>query len=371
VGDRPQVVGNRDAFDVGEELERVGLGFQPLAFDLFLLGFGFFAEPAQRFDDRVGVFLFLGAEEAGVGQGAAAQQRQGAVVGADRGQLAGEDVVEDLGVAGLVDSGRRRAPTAAAAPRNDQRQRGDNQADDWVPGHGEAAKPMSKDSAKALAALAEEVHACRRCPRLVEWREAQAADPPRRYRGEDYWAKPLDGFGDPEARVVIVGLAPAAHGANRTGRMFTGDRSGEWLYAALHRADYANRPESKHRGDGLQLRDAYITAVVRCPPPANRPTTGERDNCLPYLERELQLLERCRVIVALGSFAWDGVLRTARALGAEVPRPKPRFGHGAEADLGRWQLLGCFHPSQQNTFTGKLTVPMIDAAFERARELAG
>jgi uracil-DNA glycosylase family 4 len=230
---------------------------------------------------------------------------------------------------------------------------------------------MSKGSGKALANLAGEIHRCRRCPRLVAWREAAAADPPRRYRGEEYWAKPLDGFGDPAARVAIVGLAPAAHGANRTGRMFTGDRSGEWLYAALHRAGYANRAESVRRGDPLRLRDAYVTAVNRCPPPANKPTPAERDNCLAYLERELQLLERCRVIVALGSFAWDGALRTAKALGAEIPRPRPRFGHGAEADLGRWQLLGCFHPSQQNTFTGKLTVPMIDAAFARARELAG
>ncbi len=230
---------------------------------------------------------------------------------------------------------------------------------------------MSKSDAEALAALAAEVHGCRRCPRLVAWREASAADPPRRYRGEDYWAKPLDGFGDPQARVAIVGLAPAAHGANRTGRMFTGDRSGEWLYAALHRAGYANQAHSEHRGDGLRLSDVYVTAVNRCPPPANKPTPQERDNCLPYLERELPLLERCRVIVALGAFAWDGVLRTARALGAEVSRPRPRFGHGAEADLGRWRLLGCFHPSQQNTFTGKLTVPMIDATFARARELAG
>jgi uracil-DNA glycosylase len=229
---------------------------------------------------------------------------------------------------------------------------------------------MSSGRGRALAVLAAEIHECRRCPRLVEWREACAADPPRRYRGEDYWARPLDGFGDPDARVAIVGLAPAAHGANRTGRMFTGDRSGEWLFAALHRAGYANQAESERRDDGLRLDDAYVTATVRCAPPANKPTTEERDNCLPYLERELELLDRCRVIVALGSFGWDGALRAARSLGIDVPRPKPRFGHGAEADLGRWHLLGCFHPSQQNTFTGKLTVPMIDAAFARARELA-
>jgi uracil-DNA glycosylase len=229
---------------------------------------------------------------------------------------------------------------------------------------------MNSGCGKELARLATEIHACRRCPRLVEWREACAADPPRRYRGEDYWARPLDGFGDSAARVAIVGLAPAAHGANRTGRMFTGDRSGEWLYAALHRAGYANQAESERRGDSLRLDDAYVTAVVRCAPPDNKPSTEERDNCIPYLERELELLQRCRVIVALGSFAWDGALRVARELGADVPRPKPRFGHGAEADLGRWQLLGCFHPSQQNTFTGKLTVPMIDSAFARARELA-
>jgi uracil-DNA glycosylase len=228
---------------------------------------------------------------------------------------------------------------------------------------------MSSPPGKALAALAREVHACRRCPRLVEWREACAADPPRRHRGEEYWARPLEGFGDPAARLAIVGLAPAAHGANRTGRMFTGDRSGEWLYAALHRAGYATRPESVRREDGLRLREAYVTAVVRCAPPANKPTPAERDTCLPYLERELELLGRCRAILALGAFAWDGVLRAARALGTEVPRPRPRFGHGAEAELGRWALLGCFHPSQQNTFTGKLTVPMIDAVFTRAREL--
>jgi uracil-DNA glycosylase family 4 len=221
----------------------------------------------------------------------------------------------------------------------------------------------------SFAALAAEIHGCRHCPRLVEWREERAADPPRRYRGEDYWARPLDGFGDPAARLAIVGLAPAAHGANRTGRMFTGDRSGDWLYAALHRAGYANQPASEHRDDGLRLSDAYVTAVVRCAPPANRPQPDERDNCLPYLERELELLASCRTIVALGSFAWDGALRAIRALGGELPRPKPRFGHGAEAQAGRWALLGCYHPSQQNTFTGRLSEPMLDAVFARAREL--
>jgi uracil-DNA glycosylase family 4 len=227
------------------------------------------------------------------------------------------------------------------------------------------------DSAARLESLAAEVHACRRCPRLVEWREAAAADPPRRFRGEDYWARPVAGFGDPAAGVAIVGLAPAAHGANRTGRMFTGDRSGDWLYAALHRAGLANQPESIRAGDGLRLHDAYVTAIVRCAPPANKPLPEERDNCLPYIERELELLERSRVIVALGAFAWDGALRAIRALGGEVPKPRPRFGHGAEAQAGRWTLLGCYHPSQQNTFTGKLTEEILDEVFERARKLAG
>ncbi len=222
-----------------------------------------------------------------------------------------------------------------------------------------------------LDRLSDAVTKCRRCPRLVEWREACAADPPRRYRGERYWARPLPGFGDPAARLVVVGLAPAAHGANRTGRMFTGDRSGEWLYAALHRGGYANRPVSERPGDGLELRDAYITAVVRCAPPANKPTTDERDACLEWLAAELPLLERARVLLALGAFAWDGALRALRAIGHEAPRPRPRFGHGAEAEVGPFKLLGSFHPSQQNTFTGKLTREMLDGVFARAGALTG
>jgi len=222
----------------------------------------------------------------------------------------------------------------------------------------------------SLGQLSDEIHSCRLCPRLVEWRQASAAQPPRRYREERYWARPVSGFGDPQAKLAIVGLAPAAHGANRTGRMFTGDRSGDWLYAALHRAGYASRPDSTDRADGLRLRGAYVTAVVRCAPPANKPTPAERDNCLPYLSRELQLLARCRTIVALGAFGWDGALRALRALGTATPRPRPGFGHGAEAAIGEWTLVGCYHPSQQNTFTGRLTEPMLDRIFERALEIA-
>ncbi len=229
--------------------------------------------------------------------------------------------------------------------------------------------------ADSLAALDREITSCTRCPRLVEWRERSAAEPPRRYRGETYWARPLPGFGDQRARIVIVGLAPAAHGGNRTGRIFTGDRSGDWLFAALHRAGLANQPTSVSRDDGLRLRGAYICAVNRCPPPQNRPTTEERDNCLPYLVRELRLMRSAHVLIALGSFAWTGTLLAVAELGAELPRPRPRFGHGAEAEIAdgsrTWSLLGCFHPSQQNTFTGKLTEPMMDEVFARARELAG
>ena len=222
-----------------------------------------------------------------------------------------------------------------------------------------------------LEALHRRIVACTKCPRLVAWREEAAANPPRRYAGEEYWARPLPGFGDPRARIVLVGLAPAAHGGNRTGRIFTGDRSGDWLFAALYRCGLANQPTSVRAGDGLRLRDAYVTAVNRCAPPANRPTPQERDNCLPYLVEELGLLERARVLVALGSFAWDGALRALRGRGVEVPRPKPRFGHGTECRAGDYTLLGCFHPSQQNTFTGKLTEAMLDEAFGRAKELAG
>jgi uracil-DNA glycosylase family 4 len=226
-------------------------------------------------------------------------------------------------------------------------------------------------SARAIEELARTVAACAACPRLVDWRSEAASTPPRRYRGEKYWARPVPGFGDPAARLLVVGLAPAAHGGNRTGRMFTGDRSGDWLYGALHRAGFANQPTSTDRDDGLRLADAYVTAVVRCAPPANRPTTTERDTCIPYLVAELALLERARVIVALGAFAWDGVLRALAAAGEPIPRPKPRFGHGAEAAVGRYGLVGTYHPSQQNTFTGKLTTEMLDGVFARARDLLG
>ena len=204
----------------------------------------------------------------------------------------------------------------------------------------------------------------------MAWRETAALDPPRRYKGQQYWARPLAGFGEAKARLVVVGLAPAAHGGNRTGRIFTGDRSGDMLFGALHRAGYANQAESSHPGDGLRLSDAYVAAVVRCPPPGNRPTPAERDNCLPYLVRELRLLRRARVLLALGSFAWDGILLALARLDVPTPRPKPRFRHGAEAQLPRYTLLGCFHPSQQNVFSGKLTAAMIDAVLARARELS-
>jgi uracil-DNA glycosylase family 4 len=217
-----------------------------------------------------------------------------------------------------------------------------------------------------LAALEREIIDCRRCPRLVEWREQVAREKRAAYRDETYWGRPIPGFGDPAARVLVLGLAPAAHGGNRTGRIFTGDRSGDFLFAALHRAGFANQPTSISRDDGLALDDCFITAAVRCAPPANRPLPAERDNCQSWLEAELALLPALRVVVCLGSFAWDSALRV---LGGTAPRPRPRFGHATEADAGPWILLGCYHPSQQNTFTGKLTPAMMDAVFSRAREL--
>ena len=229
---------------------------------------------------------------------------------------------------------------------------------------------MTTDTRKQLLALERRITSCRKCPRLVAWREAAAADPPRRYRGELYWQRPVPGFGDPEARIVVVGLAPAKDGGNRTCRVFTGDRSGDWLFGSLHRTGFANQPISVARDDGLKLRGCFVSAVVRCAPPGNRPTTEERDTCLPYLVSELELLPRARVLVALGAFAWDGALRALAALGHPAPTPKPKFGHGAEAGIGPYTLLGSYHVSQQNTFTGKLTEPMLDAVFTRAGKLA-
>jgi uracil-DNA glycosylase len=221
-----------------------------------------------------------------------------------------------------------------------------------------------------LRELDREVVACRRCPRLVAWREEVARVKRASFASEEYWGKPLPGFGDPSAAVLVIGLAPAAHGGNRTGRIFTGDRSGDWLFGSLYRTGFANQPTSVARDDGLELSDAYVAAAVRCAPPANKPTPRERDNCLPYLAREVRLLESVSVIVTLGSFAWDATLRVLADLGLPKRRPRPRFGHGAEVEIDRFTLIGCFHPSQQNTFTGKLTEPMTDAVFTRARELA-
>ncbi len=228
-----------------------------------------------------------------------------------------------------------------------------------------------------LDELACEISDCRRCPRLVAWREQAARERKAAFARERYWGRPVPGFGDPRARVLLLGLAPAAHGANRTGRMFTGDRSGDFLYGAMWRAGLASQPTSTGRGDGLRLRDAWVTAAVRCPPPANRPSPGERDECLPWSVRELGLLKGVRVIVCLGGFAWDGALRLDAAVAAAagldlvaVPRPRPRFAHGGEHAGNRYELIGCYHPSQQNTFTGRLTERMIDAVLARARALA-
>jgi len=221
----------------------------------------------------------------------------------------------------------------------------------------------------ALAELTEEIVACRRCTRLVAWRERVAREKVARFRDEAYWGKPLPGFGDPDARILIIGLAPAAHGGNRTGRVFTGDASGDFLWAALHAVGLANRPSSRRADDGLALSDAYVAAAVRCAPPANKPTIAERDNCAPYLARELAILDRVSVLVPLGRFGWDAALRALASLGHPA-RPRPPFGHGARATVGPYRLVGSYHPSQQNTFTGRLTAAMLRDVFARAGEVA-
>jgi uracil-DNA glycosylase family 4 len=220
-----------------------------------------------------------------------------------------------------------------------------------------------------LEEIQERVVRCRRCPRLVEWRERVAREKRASFASEEYWGRPVPGFGDPAARVYVLGLAPAAHGGNRTGRVFTGDRSGDWLFASMYRTGFASQPESVGLGDGLRLIDAWVAAAVRCAPPANKPLPAERDNCLPYAREELSVMgSSVRVIVCLGGFAWEAACRLYGV------RPRPKFGHGEEFPMdgpnGALTLLGCFHPSQQNTFTGKLTVPMTDAVFTRAAELA-
>ena len=222
----------------------------------------------------------------------------------------------------------------------------------------------------ALAALTEEIVACRRCPRLVEWRERVGREKVARFRDETYWGRPVPGFGDPEARILIVGLAPAAHGGNRTGRVFTGDASGDFLFPALHEVGLADRPVSRRADDGLTLIDAYIAAAVRCAPPANKPLPSERDNCAPYLARELALLNEVRVIVALGAYAWESAFRAIATVTGEDVRPRPRFGHGAAARAGAYVVVGSYHPSQQNTFTGRLTPAMLRSVLETGVQLA-
>ena len=236
--------------------------------------------------------------------------------------------------------------------------------------------PRLAAGAASLAGVDSLLVECRACPRLVAWREAVALEKRASFRDQDYWGRPVPGFGDPQARILIVGLAPAAHGANRTGRMFTGDRSGDFLFAALHRAGFANQPTAVSIDDGLRLTGVRISAPVKCAPPANKPTPQERRRCAPWLARELQLMSPVRVLITLGAFGWGALLATLADLGWQVPRPSPRFGHGSEVRLtapdGREvALLGCFHVSQQNTFTGKLTPAMLDDVLQRAAQLSG
>ena len=218
----------------------------------------------------------------------------------------------------------------------------------------------------ALAGLTAEIVECRRCPRLVEWRERVARDKVARFRDEAYWGRPVPGFGDPDARILIVGLAPAAHGGNRTGRVFTGDASGDFLFRAMHDAGLATQPTSRRADDGLRLTGAYVAAAVRCAPPDNKPLPSERDNCAPYLARELALLTEVRVLLALGGYAWESAFRAVAATSGHDARPRPRFGHGAKARAGRFTIIGSYHPSQQNTFTGRLTESMLRDVLRQA-----
>ncbi|HET6230758.1 MAG TPA: uracil-DNA glycosylase [Longimicrobiaceae bacterium] len=219
-----------------------------------------------------------------------------------------------------------------------------------------------------LKVVNAEVAECRLCPRLVEWRERVGVEKKRAFREWDYWARPVPGFGDPAARLLVLGLAPAAHGANRTGRMFTGDRSGDWLFAALHRAGFANQPTSAHRDDGLALTGAYVTSAVKCAPPDNKPLPGERDACFAFIRRELALLTELRAVLCLGGFAWEQAIRVLRDAGYAIPTPLPKFGHGATARVEPGlTLIGSYHPSQQNTFTGRLTEAMLDDVMALAR----
>jgi len=224
--------------------------------------------------------------------------------------------------------------------------------------------PKPSRPSRVLVELHDEIVDCGRCERLVEWREMAATEKRASYRDEEYWGRGVPGFGDPMAKVLVLGLAPAAHGANRTGRIFTGDRSGDWLYRAMYRAGFANQPTSTHRGDGLRLVGAWVTSAVKCAPPDNKPSTDERDTCLPFLRREIAALSRLRVVVCLGAFAYEAACREFSV------KPRPKFGHGVEAESPSGVSLVCsFHPSQQNTFTGRLTEPMFDAIFERVAEL--
>ena len=242
-----------------------------------------------------------------------------------------------------------------------------------TPAAGAADEVVSlADASPDLETLNARISVCRACPRLVQWREQVAREKRRAFADETYWGRPVPGFGATQPRIFILGLAPAAHGGNRTGRIFTGDRSGDWLFASLHRVGLANQPHAVAAGDGLRLRDTYISAPVHCAPPANKPTTIERNTCRPWLERELQLLwPSLRAVVILGGFGWTAFWRTLQAAGLPTPPRRPAFGHGAEVDIDGRTVLGCYHVSQQNTFTGRLTEPMLDAVFARAAEIAG